>query len=179
MISMSNPLTSGTTMAAITALRDKYGYGFYEALGKQNVGIESGVLGLQRLENGERSVIMVLEESVLRRRQEERANLEIIYPSDGTIVITSPIMIVASAWSANNNTKSAEIIADWFLGQDGQNAIVDGWMHSVRRDITRTPFGSIPMREILANSMPFNWEHILNDRKEIISRFEELALARR
>ena len=71
-ISMGNPLTSGTTMAAVTALKDKYSYEYFDALGAQNVMVESGSVALTKLETGECDVIMILEESVLKEREEER-----------------------------------------------------------------------------------------------------------
>jgi len=178
-VSMSNPLTSGTSKAAITALRDKYGYEFFQALGRQNVVIESGAVALSRLESGERKLVMVLEESVLRKRQEETSGLEVIYPADGTIIIPSPIMIAADRWSANNNIRTAELIVDWFLSPEGQNAIVDGWMHSVRRDFTRSPFDAIPLADIQANSIPFSWENSLRDGDEILAAFEGYVTNRR
>jgi len=175
-IAMSNPLISGTTKAAITALLDRYGYGFFESLGRQNVAIESGALALSRLESGEHKMIMVLEESVLRKRQEEKSKLEVIFPTDGTIIIPSTIMIVAEQWSANRNIRSAEMVADWFLGSEGQSAIVEGWMHSVRRNFPSDPFGSIPINHIMGNSMPFSWEKSFRDREEILFKFEELVI---
>jgi iron(III) transport system substrate-binding protein len=171
-ISMSNPLTSGTALAAVAALRDKYGYGYFDALGKQNVKIESGALALEKLEIGVYKVIMVLEESVLKMRQEEKAKLEVIYPTDGTIIIPSTIMTVAGRWSAHNNTKTAEIITDWFLGPQGQSAIVAGWMHSVRKDFDKIPYDSIPTGQIQSNTIPLNWENVFRQRDEIQSRFE-------
>jgi len=178
-VSMSNPIISGTSKAAITALRDKYGYEFFQALGTQNVAIESGAIALSGLESGERKMVMVLEESVLRKRQQESSTLEVIYPTDGTIIIPSPIMIVANRWSANNNTSTAELIADWFLSPDGQGAIVNGWMHSVRRDFNRTPYDSIPLANIQTNRMPFSWENSLRDGNEILITFEEHVINNR
>jgi len=175
-ISMSNPLTSGTAKAAITALLDRYGYRFFEALGRQDIAIESGAVALSKLESGERKVVMVLEESVLRKRQEEMSRLEVIFPADGTIIIPSTIMVVSERWSANRNTGTAEIIADWFLSPEGQSAIVDGWMHSVRKNFRRIPFDSIPINHIQANSMPFNWENSFRQREEILTAFEELVV---
>jgi iron(III) transport system substrate-binding protein len=174
-VSMGNPLTSGTTMAAVTALRDKYGYEYFDALGKQGVMVESGSVALTKLETGECKVIMILEESVLKKRQEERSKLEVIYPSDGTILVPSTVMTVADRWSANRNTGSAEILTDWLLGQDGQNAIVDGWMHSVKNNFPRLPYDSIPTTQIRANNMPVNWENVFRQREEIRTRFEELV----
>ncbi|HOQ63730.1 MAG TPA: extracellular solute-binding protein, partial [Clostridia bacterium] len=66
LISMGNPLTSGTTMASVAALSDLYGYEYFEALGKNNVMIESGSVALTKLETGECKSVMILEESVLQ-----------------------------------------------------------------------------------------------------------------
>lgn len=74
-ISMSNPLTSGTAMAAVTALKDKYGYEYFEALGKQGVMVESGGVACTKLETGECDVIMILEESILKKREEDDSQL--------------------------------------------------------------------------------------------------------
>jgi len=179
MISMSNPLTSGTAMASVTALRDKYGYEYFDALGKQGVKVESGAVALTKLETGECKVIMILEESVLKKRQEEKSKLEVIYPTDGTIIIPSTIMTVADRMSANNNTKSAEMITDWFLAAGGQNAIVDGWMHSVLNNFPRNPYDAPPIAQIKANNMPVNWENCFRQREEIRTKFEELVNRKR
>ena len=178
-ISMSNPLTSGTTLATVTALKDKYGYEYFDALGRQDVKIESSSVALTKLESGEYKVIMILEESILRKRQEERSRLEVIYPSDGTVVIPSTIMIINDQWNSNRNTAAAEAITDWFLSPQGQNAIVAGWMHSVRNNFPRLPYNAIPTREILANSIPVNWENVYRQREEIRDRFEEYVTHRR
>jgi len=157
-ISMSNPLTSGTSMATVMALHDKYGIDYFSALGRQNITIDSGSVALGKLETGEYKVIMVLEEAVLKLQQEERSRLEVIYPTDGTVVIPSTIMIINDRYSANKNTRAAEVITDWFLSPEGQNSIVSGWMHSVRDNFPRLPYGAIPTHEILNNAMPVNWD---------------------
>lgn len=171
-ISMRNPNISGTSMAALSALRDKYGNEFVDALSRQNVRIEYGSAGtLQKLESGEYRVAMILEETILQQR-EQGSRLEIIYPTDGTVMIPSTIMIINNRWSANRNTAAAEAITDWFLSEKGQNAIVSGWMHSVRADFPRVPNGSIPTDEIRANSIPVNWNKDNRQREEILVRFE-------
>ena len=178
-VSMSNPLTSGTAMATVTALRDKYGYEYFDAVGRQGVMIESGAVALTKLETGECKVIMVLEESVLKKRQEERSKLEVIYPTDGTVMIPSTIMTVNDRWNANRNTSAAEVITDWFLSTAGQDAIVAGWMHSVRSNFPKLPFDAISTAQIRANSMPVNWENCFRQREEIRTRFEEYVTNRR
>jgi len=61
-ISMRNPNISDSSMAALTALRDKYGYQYFDALGRQRVHIEYGnAEAIRKLESGEYRVIMILE----------------------------------------------------------------------------------------------------------------------
>ena len=178
-ISMSNPLTSGTAMASVVALRDKYGYEYFDALGRQGVMIESGGVALTKLETGECKVIMILEESVLKKREEEGSKLEVIYPTDGTILVPSTIMTINDQWNANQNTKAAEAITDFFLGPEGQSAIVAGWMHSVRTNFPILPYDAIPTTEIRANSMDVNWENVFRQREETRTKFEEYVTGRK
>jgi len=172
-LSMRNPNISGTTMAALTALRDKYGYEYFDALGRQNVQIDYGSAGvIQKLQSGEYKVAMILEESILQSRQ-HGSKLEVIYPTDGTVMIPSTIMIVNKKWSANKNIKIAEQITDWFLSEKGQDAIVAGWMHSVRTDFNKIPYDSIPTSEIRGKSIAVNWEYDSNQREQILNRIED------
>jgi iron(III) transport system substrate-binding protein len=178
-VSMRNPLVSGTTLAAISALRDKYGNEYFQALGRQRVIIDYGSSeSTRKLETGESAVVMILEESILRKRQEENSRLEIIYPSDGAIVIPSNIMIINNRWSANRNTAAAEAIVEWFLSPEGQNAIVSGWMHSVRKDFPRLPHGSVPTAQIQDGSIPVNWNNVYRQKNELRNRFEDYAIRR-
>jgi iron(III) transport system substrate-binding protein len=172
-VSMSNPLTSGTAMAAVTALKDKYGYEYFTALSNQGVMIESGSVALTKLETGECKVIMILEESVLKKREEEKSKLEVIYPTDGTIVVPSTIMTVNEKWNANNSIPAAEVITDWFLSPEGQANIVAAWMHSPRAGFPTMPYDAIPTTQIKANSMPVDWDHCYRQREEIRTKFEE------
>ena len=172
-ISMSNPLTSGTAMASVTALKDKYGYEYFEALGKQNVMVESGGVACTKLETGECDVIMILEESILKKREEDDSQLEVIYPTDGTIVIPSTIMTIADGKNANNNIAACQAITDWFLSNEGQKNIVAGWMHSVVSGYPEPPYDAIATSEILKNTLPVNWENCFQQRDEIRTKFQE------
>ena len=177
-ISMRNPLVSGTTLATVAALRDRYGNGYFDALGNQRVMIDYGdQQTMYKLETGESRVAMILEESILRARQLNNSPLEIIYPTDGIVVIPSNIMIINDRWNANRNTQTSEAIVDWFLSEAGQNVIVDGWMHSVRKDFPRIPEGSISITEIHANSLPVIWENVSQQRIDIQRRFESYVMA--
>lgn len=172
-ISMPNPLTAGTALVAISALKDKYGYEYFDKLAANRVMVESGSVALTKLETGECKLIMILEESVLKKREEEDSELEVIYPTDGVICIPSPIMTVNDQWSAHGNSKICEELTDWFLSPEGQSYIVKGWMHSVLKTPPAIPYDSISTAEIVKNSMPVSWENCLRDRTELRTNFEE------
>ena len=173
MISMSNPLTSGTALASAVALSSNYGYEYFDALAAQDVMVESGSVALTKLETGECKEIMILEESVLKKREEEGSKIACIYPTDGTIVCPSPIMTINDDMSANANSAACEVITDWFLSLEGQSAIVAGWMHSVRADYPEPPYDAIPTSEILENVMKVDWEFCYKNRSEVRTAFEE------
>ena len=48
---------------------------------------------------------MILEESILKKREEENSTLEVIYPEDGIISIPSTIMTIKEDMSANKKYK--------------------------------------------------------------------------
>jgi iron(III) transport system substrate-binding protein len=71
------------------------------------------------------------------------------------------------------------MITDWFLTAGGQNAIVDGWMHSVLNNFPRNPYDAPPIAQIKAKNMPVNWENCFRQREEIRTKFEELVNRKR
>ena len=172
-LSMSNPLTSGTAYSTVVALLDKYGEEYFKELGEQNVAIESGSVALTKLETGECKEIMILEESVLKKREEEGSSLEIIYPEDGSVLIPSTIMIIDAGHSANNNIAACEAIEDYFLSIEGQKQIVKGWMNGVRSDFTEIPYDGKPLKELLSNNNPVDWDKAYRQRDAIRTMFQE------
>ena len=171
-LSMSNPLTSGTAYSSVVGLLDKYGEGYFKSLGAQNVAIESGSVALTKLETGECKEIMVLEESVLKKRQEENSALEVIYPDDGSIPVPSPIMIVDEAHSANKNIAAAEAVEEFFLSPAGQQLIINGWMYGVRNDMDEHPYDSVTLSKLLENTITVDWEKCFKQREEIRTMFQ-------
>lgn len=171
-ISMSNPLTSGTAMAAIVALSEKYGYEYFDALGQNGVMIESGSSALAKLQTGECKEIMILEESVLRIRKEENSALSVIYPEDGVVLIPSTIMTIAENRSANANIEACQAITDWMLSKAGQEHILDGYMHSVLKGMP-CPYDSMDTDALAKMDMGVNWERCYHDREEIRTKFQE------
>ena len=173
LISMGNPLTSGTTMAAVAALSDRYGYEYFDGLGANDVMIESGSTALAKLQTGECKVIMILEESVLKERKENDSKLACIYPEDGVILMPSTVMIVDEDKSLNMNTEACEEVAKWILSEAGQKLVLEGYMHSVAADMTEVPFDSVDTNGLIEKDMGVDWERCYKDREEIRTEFQE------
>ncbi len=173
LLSMSNPLTSGTAMATIVGLLDLYGEEYFDALGKQDVMIESGSSALAKLETGECAVVMILEESVLKKREEEGSKLEWFIPDDGNVLVPSTVMTVAEGKNANNNLAACEAITDWLLSEEGQSYIVSGWMHSVLKDFPTEPYDGASTTELKATDITVDWEKCYKERDAIRTMFQE------
>ena len=173
LISMGNPLTSGTTMAAVAALSDKYGYDYFTGLGDNEVMIESGSTALAKLQTGECKVIMILEESVLQARKEQGSQIACIYPEDGVILIPSTVMTVAEDRSANMNIEACEAITQWLLSDEGQAYVLEGYMHGVKAGMTGIPYDSVDTDGLIASDMGVDWERCYQDREEIRTEFQE------
>ena len=172
-ISMGNPLTSGTTMAAVAALTDKYGYDYLAALGAQGVMVESGSVALTKLQTGECKQIMILEESVLKLREEEDSEIAVIYPEDGNILIPSTVMTIKEEFAPNNNIAACEAVTDWLLSPAGQQFVVAGWMHSVLEGFDGIPYDSTDTELLIENDMGVDWVRCYTMRNEIRTQFEE------
>lgn len=171
--SMGNAMTSGTTMAAVAALTDVYGYEYLEALGANNTMIESGSSALAKLQTGECKVIMILEESVLKIRKEEGSKIECIYPEDGVILIPSTVMTIAEDKSANMNIEACEALTEWLLGEEAQKLILEAYMHSVFADMAEVPYDSVDTNGLIEKDMGVDWVRCYTQREEIRTQFQE------
>jgi len=171
--SMGNAMTSGTTMAAVAALTDVYGYEYLEALGANNTMIESGSSALAKLQTGECKVIMILEESVLKIREEEGSKIECIYPEDGVILIPSTVMTIAEDKSANMNIEACEALTEWLLSEEAQKLILEAYMHSVFAGMTEVPYDSVDTDGLIEKDMGVDWVRCYTQREEIRTQFQE------
>ena len=74
---------------------------------------------------------------------------------------------------SDKNIKAAEALTDWFLSPKGQEAIVEGWMHSVFKNPAKAPFDALATPEILKAAMPINWDKTYHDRDKLREIFEK------
>ena len=175
LISMGNPMSSGTTLAAVASLiqDNHYGQEYLDGLAANQVMIESGSTALTKLQTGECAAIMILEESVLKVLKEAEdagapiTNLACIYPEDGVILIPSTVMTVAEARSANANIEACEALENWLLSEEAQKLILQGYMHSVFASMTDIPYHSIDTNELIKKDLGVDWENTYKNREAI------------
>ncbi|MBR1409342.1 MAG: extracellular solute-binding protein [Clostridia bacterium] len=174
-ISMGNPMTSGTTFAAVASLiqDDHYGPDYLDGLAANSVMIESGSTAIAKLQTGECAAIMILEESILKVLKEAEdagapiTNLQCIYPEDGVVLIPSTVMTVAEEHSANVNTEACEAVEQWLLSEEAQKLILQGYMHSVFAGMKEYPFHSMDTDELIAKDLGVDWDKAFHNREAI------------
>ena len=113
-IAMGDPMSSGTTFAAIASLTqtNHYGRAYLQGLAENKIQIISGSESIKKIRSGEIAAAMILEESVLKALSDAAQNgesvtdLACIYPEDGVILIPSTVMTVAEDHSKNVNIEA-------------------------------------------------------------------------
>ena len=183
LISMGNPLTSGTTYAAVASLTqdNHYGKEFLNGLAANEVMIESGSTALTKLQTGECAAIMILEESVLKVLKEAAdagnpiTNLKCIYPEDGVVLIPSTVMTVAEEHSKNVNIEACEAVEKWLLSEEAQKLILNGYMHSVFAGMKEIPYDSVDTDGLIEKDLGVDWENAFRNREAINTAWTEIV----
>ena len=182
-ISMGNPMSSGTTFAAVASLTqdNHYGEDYLKGLAANNVMIESGSTAITKLQTGECAAIMILEESILKALKDAEdagtplTNLACIYPEDGVVLIPSTVMTVAEEHSKNVNTEACEAVEQWFLSEEAQKLILEGFMHSVFKGMTEIPHGSVDTEQLIEKDLGVDWENAYRNREAINTAWTEIV----
>ena len=180
-ISMGNPLSSGTTFATVASLTqdNHYGQDYLKGLAANEVMIESGSTAITKLQTGECAAIMILEESILKALKDAEdagtpiTNLKCIYPEDGVVLIPSTVMTVAEEHSKNVNTEACEAVEEWLLSEEAQKLILEGFMHSVFKNMEETPYGSVDTEWLIEKDLGVDWENAYHNREEINKAWTE------
>lgn len=182
-ISMGNPLSSGTTYAAVASLiqDNHYGQDFLKGLAANEVMIESGSTAIAKLQSGECAAIMILEESILKVLKEEAdkgtpiTNLKCIYPEDGVVLIPSTVMTVAEDHSKNVNIEACEAVEKWLLSEEAQKLILQGYMHSVFAGMKEIPYESVDTDGLIEKDLGVDWENAFRNREAINTAWTEIV----
>lgn len=171
-IAMPNPMLSGTAYVAVGALADKYGWEYFDKLKANGLRVEEGNSAIQnKLLTGEYAAVMILEENILKLANTKKEPLKIVYPTDGVINVPSPIAI----FKDTKNPDGAKALVDWWLSKEGQEAVVKGWMHSVRGDV-KAPTGAEETKKIVEGRIKVDWQKLANNNAQIKEEFRKRVM---
>ena len=171
-IAMPSPMLSGTAYVAAGALADKYGWEYFDKLKANGLHVENGNSAIQnKLLTGEYAAAMILEENILKLAAAKKEPLKVIYPSDGIICVPSPIGI----FKVTKNPEGAKALVDWWLSKEGQQAVVKGWMHSVRGDV-EPPTGAPKLSTLLPTQVKVDWDKLSKNEGPIKEEFRKRVM---
>ena len=171
-IAMPNPMLSGTAYVAVGALADKYGWEHFDKLKANGLRVEEGNSAIQnKLLTGEYAAAMILEENILKLANTKKEPLKVIYPKDGVVQVPSPIAI----FNTTKNPEGAKALVDWWLSKEGQQAVVKGWMHSVRGDV-KEPIGSVPTKGLTDGKIKVDWRKLADNNAKIKEEFRKRVM---
>lgn len=171
-IAMPNPMLSGTAYVAVGALADKFGWEYFDKLKANGIRVESGNSAIQnKLLTGEYAAAMILEENILKLAATKKEPLKVSYPAEGVINVPSPIAI----FKTTKNVEGAKAMVDWWLSKEGQQAVVKGWMHSVRGDV-KEPIGSVETKKLVENRIKVNWQKLADNNAAIKEEFRKRVM---
>jgi iron(III) transport system substrate-binding protein len=118
----AHPAYSGTIMTATQQLSRDLGWSWFEKLARQKVlQVQSGTEPPKKLALGERAVMADGTEYVVAELKSKGEPLELVYPSEGTPLITSPSGIMVRAASPN----AARLFQSWTMSAEGQQLNID------------------------------------------------------
>ena len=173
-VAIPSPLLSGSAYVAVGVLSDKYGWDYFSKLKANGGKVEPGNSAVQnKLVTGEYQAVMILEENILKIMAKGEP-VKVVYPEDGTIVIPSPIAIFTST----KNPEAAKALTNWWLSKEGQEAIVKGWMHSVRDDVN-PPKGAPALKTFMnKGDLKANWDKLAKNMEKIKGEYQKIMDAK-
>src|SRR3954466_9583967 len=141
----AHPAYSGTIMTATFQIVRELGWSYLEKLARQRImQVQSSTDTPKKIALGERAVMADGNEYNLIQLKEQGQPVEIIYPTEGTPLITGP----SALFKAAPNPNAARLFQNWLNSRESQQLLVDfARTHSVHALVQQKP-GSKALKEI-------------------------------
>lgn len=130
---MPSPLYSGAAAYNLGVIlqQENLGWGWYEGLQANRIKVEKGNGAVQKaVQSGEKAIGIVVDYLALRAKA-AGAPVDFIYPTEGSLVITEPIGIVANT----PHRQAAESFVDFILSKRGQEVTAQIGYTPIRTDV--------------------------------------------
>jgi len=141
----AHPGYSGTIMTATYQMQRDLGWSWFEQLAKQNImQVQSSADPPKKLDLGERAVMADGNDYNLIQLKEAGQPVEVVYPTEGTPLVTGPSAVFKSA----PNPNAARLFQNWLHSLEAQQLLVDfARQHSVH-PLTKEKPGARHLDEI-------------------------------
>ena len=132
-----HPAYSGTIMTATFQIARDLGWEYLEKLAKQRVmQVQSATDPPKKLALGERAVMADGNDYNLIQLKEAGQPVEVVYPDEGTPVVTGP----SAVFKAAPNPNAARLFQNWLHSREGQQLLVDfARQHSPHAQVKEKP----------------------------------------
>jgi iron(III) transport system substrate-binding protein len=142
-IAMGHPAFSGYVATWVLALWKLHGWEYFEKLAKLNPLIgRSANDAITELDAGERLVGPGPDGTTLKSRDKGNP-INILYPSDGSVLMTSPSAVMAKA----PHPAAAELFMDFFMTKQYSQVLAKNGFSPMRADVP-VPKGMKPLSEV-------------------------------
>jgi iron(III) transport system substrate-binding protein len=165
---MPDPSFTAIQLTVVGMLSQKLGWDFYKALRANDTMIVQGHQQVYKtMQQGERSIGAEGSDPRGYNDGKELPNQAVIYPTEGTFEICSPVAIIKNA----KNPNAAKLFAQFMLSPVAQKMIVDHAIHSSRVDMP-SPNGQPGLKDV--KQIPIDLDHIEKNARDLKARFNEI-----
>ena len=141
----AHPSYSGTIMTATFQIARDLGWEYLEKLSRQKImQVQSSTDPPKKLALGERAVMADGNDYNLIQLKEEGQPVEVVYPTEGTPLISAPSGMFKSA----PNPNAARLFQNWLHGLEAQQILVDFARQFSAHGLTKEKPGRKPLSEI-------------------------------
>jgi iron(III) transport system substrate-binding protein len=166
LVTIPDPVQSGSSFELVAALQLKYGWKLFEDL-KANGAIVPGpnAAALNPVLQGAKAAVFGAVDYISLARRAKGEPIEVIFPKVGTIVAPRPVVVMN--WSKQQ--QDARAFVDYILSPEGQAAVARVQLMPARTDIP----AKRPLVKDLA-LLEFDRSQIYAKRKDILGRFAQI-----
>jgi iron(III) transport system substrate-binding protein len=165
---MPDPSFTALQLIAVGTLSQKFGWGFYEKLRKNDTMIvQSHQQVSDMLKRGERIIAAEGVDSYAVDDRKDGHDIVTIYPTEGAFAVPSPTAVVKGSPSPN----AAKAFAEFMLGDVVQKMFPEEGIYAARADIAPPP-GSPKLSDL--KLMPVDYAYIEKATGSIKTRFSEI-----
>ena len=167
-VTMPNPNVAATALATVAALKDKYGWEYWQQMKANGVVVSPTMEMRDKFGRGEYPITITMEEDVLKQKA-QGVRATVIYPEEGSVIVPGYICILKDT----KNPEGARKLVDWWLSRDGQLAMSLGYMHPVKYGI-KEPAGAQSLIDLKIHSLSVNWNKLSVEEKQVKEKFAEI-----